>query len=53
VLEIASVFTEAYWVLTELLSPLIVLTLGTGSVLFGSTGAVSQVLGATIETSAE
>ncbi|MXR40417.1 hypothetical protein GRX01_03470 [Halobaculum sp. WSA2] len=53
VLELASAFTDAYWVITELFSPLIVLTLGTGLILFGSSGAISQALRATIKTSTE
>lgn len=49
VLELASIFTDAYWVLVELLSPLIVLTLATGLILFGSIGAISRALRAIIE----
>ena len=53
VLELASAFTDASWVVAELLSPLIILTLGTGLVLFGSIGAISRALQATSETTAE
>lgn len=53
VLELMSVFTDAYWVVTELLFSLIVLTLGTGLTLFGSIGALSHSLHATIGTPSE
>ncbi len=53
VLELASAFTDAYWVVAELLSPLIVLTIGTGLILFGSIGAISEAFQATSDIPSE
>lgn len=53
VLELMSVFADAYWVVPELLVSLVVLTLGTGLTLFGSIGALSHSLRATIGISSE
>lgn len=53
VVELVSVFTDAYWVIPELFFPLIMLTLGTGLTLFGGIGALSHSLHATIGTPSE
>lgn len=53
VLRLASVFTDAHWVLTELLGPLVVLTLGAGLGLFGCIGAISHALRVTVGVASE
>jgi len=40
---LVATFTDAYWEAVELLSPLAVLTVGTGLVFFGGTAALTLV----------